>query len=48
NAVITTFADGHAKKTSIGALAAGTNWSKTSTAASMAFTDRTKYLWDLE
>lgn len=48
NAVILTFADGHAKKTSIGGAAAGTNWSKTSTAASLVFTDRTKYIWDLE
>lgn len=48
NAILLTFADGHAKKTPVGAAAAGTNWSKTSTAASLVFTDRTKYIWDLE
>lgn len=48
--VLTTFADGHAKKLSLGALAAGTNWSKTTSADSVGViaSEKEKYLWDLE
>lgn len=48
NQAIITFVDGHAKKMSPGALAAGTNWTPTRVATSVTFTDITKYLWDLQ
>lgn len=38
--------DGHASWRSPDQLGAGTNWSKTSTSASMAITDIDRYLWD--
>jgi prepilin-type N-terminal cleavage/methylation domain-containing protein len=42
------FLDGHAKKMSPGALAAGTNWTPTTNASSVTVVDRAKYIWDLE
>ena len=41
-----TFLDGHTKRTAPGALAAGTNWTKTTAESAVAMVDRTKYLWD--
>jgi len=46
DSAIVAFTDGHVKKMKSTALAAGTNWTPTIQAASVAFTDRTKYLWD--
>jgi len=40
------FADGSVRKMSPGALAAGTNWTKTIQAADIQTTDVEKYLWD--
>lgn len=45
NAVVS-FLDGHSKAMKPGALAAGTNWSRTLPAGSLVVTDVTKYLWD--
>lgn len=42
------FVDGHAKKFRPGALANGTNWSKTTTPDNVIIVDRAKYMWDLE
>ena len=38
--------DGHAKRMTPGALAAGTNWTKTTADSAIQMVDRTKYLWD--
>ncbi len=42
---IVAFADGHSKAMSPGALAAGTNWTPTSTNGSIKMIDKTKYMW---
>jgi prepilin-type N-terminal cleavage/methylation domain-containing protein len=42
---VTAFCDGHVKTLSPGALAAGTNWSKTSTAGELVINDASKYIW---
>jgi prepilin-type N-terminal cleavage/methylation domain-containing protein/prepilin-type processing-associated H-X9-DG protein len=47
NAVVA-FVDGHVKKNSGGALASGTNWSKTIAPSSVVVSDLTKYVWDLQ
>ena len=41
------FCDGHVKFMSAGALAAGTNWTPTSTNSAITITDLNQYLWDL-
>lgn len=46
--VTTALLDGHAKKLSLGAVAAGTNWNKTIADSAIVKTDNTKYIWDLE
>jgi prepilin-type N-terminal cleavage/methylation domain-containing protein/prepilin-type processing-associated H-X9-DG protein len=38
--------DGHAKRATTGALAAGTNWTKTTADSAVVMVDRTKYVWD--
>lgn len=43
---VVVWGDGHASWRSPGQLVAGTNWSKTTTSASMAITDIDQYLWD--
>lgn len=43
---IVVFADGHAARLAIGALAAGTNWRKGIAGGSVVMNDETKYLWD--
>jgi len=48
NQTVTTFLDGHAKKAAPGALAAGTNWSKTLTCSAALVNDFSKYIWDLQ
>lgn len=40
--------DGHASKKKRSQLAAGTSYTSTSTAASLIYTDKTKYVWDIE
>jgi prepilin-type processing-associated H-X9-DG protein len=42
------FTDGHAKFFKAGALAAGTNWTRTTPVGSVLITDLNQYLWDLE
>lgn len=42
------FTDGHAKKMSISALGAGTNWTPTLAVGSLITNDTDKYLWDLK
>lgn len=46
NGTIVVFADGHAARLSIGALAAGTTWSKDVVNSTVAVNDESKYLWD--
>ncbi len=46
NGTIVTFLDGHASRMSVGALAAGTTWTKTTAEASVVVNDESKYLWD--
>jgi prepilin-type N-terminal cleavage/methylation domain-containing protein len=41
----TVWLDGHAKYTTAGALAAGTNWNTVTSGASVAITDLSKYVW---
>lgn len=43
---IVVFADGHASRLTMGALANGTNWTKTRAASAIAMVDETKYIWD--
>lgn len=45
---ITSFVDGHTKKMQAGALAVGTNWTRTTDHASVVINDTTRYLWDLQ
>lgn len=45
---IVSFVDGHAKKLSLGALAAGTNWNPQIESSSVLKLDKSKYLWDIE
>jgi prepilin-type N-terminal cleavage/methylation domain-containing protein len=40
------FLDGHVKKMSAGAMAAGTNWNRNINDSAIVVTDTTKYLWD--
>jgi prepilin-type N-terminal cleavage/methylation domain-containing protein len=44
--ITTSFTDGHAKKLTPGAMAAGTNWSKNVNDADIVITDVNKYIWD--
>ena len=45
---VPSFMDGHVKKMSMGALAAGTSFSPTQSYANTVFTDRSKYIWDTQ
>ena len=45
---VPSFMDGHVKKMSMGALAAGTSFSPTQSYANTVFTDLSKYLWDTQ
>jgi prepilin-type N-terminal cleavage/methylation domain-containing protein/prepilin-type processing-associated H-X9-DG protein len=45
--VMVAFVDGHAKKLRPGALAAGTNWSRTTASGTVVVNDTTKYVWDI-
>jgi len=40
--------DGHATKSKVSALAAGTNWTKTSVPSALVVNDKSKYVWDIE
>ena len=42
------WADGHARSVTAEALAAGTNWTRTTPNASVRITDRERYVWDSE
>jgi prepilin-type N-terminal cleavage/methylation domain-containing protein/prepilin-type processing-associated H-X9-DG protein len=42
------FVDGHSKFMQPSALAAGTNWSPTTSQSAVVITDKTKYLWDTD
>lgn len=42
------FVDGHSKFLRPGSLAAGTNWTKTSSYGSVLINDRSQYIWDLK
>ena len=46
NGSVVAFADGHASRMSIGALAAGTNWRKDVASTTVDVNDESKYLWD--
>jgi len=50
NQVITAFVDGHARKMTLGALAAGTNWSpdQASSGVGVVVANEDKYMWDLK
>ncbi|RYG36316.1 prepilin-type N-terminal cleavage/methylation domain-containing protein [bacterium] len=45
---IVSFTDTHAKKMTLGALAAGTNWNPNIEASQVITVDKSKYLWDRE
>jgi len=48
NQGIVAFCDGHAKKLSPGAIAAGTNWNPNIAESNIQLTDPTKYLWSAQ